>query len=269
MIYSLLQSNAAPANAPGTVKLVPGKTTVACLGASIVHGRVSFDIVGALQAQLGEQFQVVNAGLNGDLAWNALSRLDSVIACRPDYVIVLVGSNDVMAAMNARAERRYRKMKKLPTRPTRRWYAENLRAIVQQLRAQTSAEIALCSLPPIGEQFDAPINLRIAAYNAVVRELAKEHGAAYLPIHEAIAAAISGSGSAQPKATEGSPWLMLSAICEHYVLGSSFDAIAHRHGFAVHTDGVHLNSYAGRLIVERFAAFVRAHAEHISHERTS
>src|SRR5262245_41482522 len=89
----------------------PGAKVVACVGASIVHGRVSYNFVDALERRLeAGGFQLVNAGVNGDLAYNARQRLDEVIACQPDFVIVLVGTNDVLATMSPRHERRYRRL---------------------------------------------------------------------------------------------------------------------------------------------------------------
>src|SRR5690242_1302903 len=95
--YAAAQAQRAPANAPRRFARDPAKKTVACLGASIVHGRMSADVVAALAARLGDEYQVVNAGVNGDLAYNARQRLPDVIACEPDYVVVLVGTNDVLA----------------------------------------------------------------------------------------------------------------------------------------------------------------------------
>src|SRR4029079_19398693 len=102
-----------------------------CLGASIIHGRVSANIVDVLDARLsGDGFQFVNAGLNGDLAYNALSRLPGVIACRPDLVVVLVGTNDILSTLSRRNQAFYRRAKKLPLSPNIAWYRENLQAIV-------------------------------------------------------------------------------------------------------------------------------------------
>jgi lysophospholipase L1-like esterase len=223
----------------------------------MIQGRVSFDIVAALEQRLGSGYQVVNAGVNGDLAWNARQRLSQVIGCDPDYVIVLVGSNDVMASLNPKAEARYRRAKKLPVRPSLDWYRENLRGIVIELRSRTRAKIAVCSLPPLGEAMDSRANQRIAQYNEVVREVAHETSCDYLPVHEALRDALAAAAPTEPRPYDGSPWPLVRGIFERYVLGLDFDAIGERQGYVLLSDGIHLGARAGALVVERFEAFVR------------
>jgi acyl-CoA thioesterase-1 len=258
--YAFAKAQAMPANAPTKFQHAASKTVVGCLGASMFHGTLSYDVVSALASRLGPDFQLVNAGRNGDLAWNALSRIDALIACKPDFVIVLVGSNDVMAALSPKATARYQKMKKLPERPTLIWYRDNLRAIVNRLRAETHAKVALCSLPCLGEVLDSPGNARIAQYNGVVRQVASELRTAYVPLHEAFAVALESTPPAKPRSSDGSPWPMLRAAIAHHVLGQSFDAIGEKNGYALLSDGVHFTSRAAALAVDRFEVFIRGGA---------
>ena len=75
----------------------PGaRNVVVCVGDSVTEGVSSADWVAMLRERGGAQgVQVVNAGVAGDLAWNVLQRLDSVVRCDPDTVTVMVGTNDV------------------------------------------------------------------------------------------------------------------------------------------------------------------------------
>ncbi|HKP61259.1 MAG TPA: GDSL-type esterase/lipase family protein [Polyangiales bacterium] len=255
--YALAKAQARPLQSPARFQRQAGKRVVACLGASMIHGRVSFDLVSALEERLGTSFQVVNAGVNGDLAWNARQRLPSVVECDPDYVIVMVGSNDVMASLNPTAEARYRRAKKLPVRPSLDWYRENLRGIVIELRSRTRAKLAVCSLPPLGEVLDARANRSLAQYNEVVREVAHENGCDYLPVHETLRDALASAAPPEAKPYDGSPWPLVRAIFDRYVLGLPLEAISARQGYALLTDGIHLGARAGELVVDRFEAFVR------------
>ena len=63
------------------------KKLVVCLGASIVRGQFSANFVDMLKTRLSD-FQFVNAGVNGDLAYNVLRRLDAVLAQQPRQVEV-------------------------------------------------------------------------------------------------------------------------------------------------------------------------------------
>jgi len=67
-----------------------------CLGASIVRDRVSVDFVEILRRR-HPGFEFVNAGVNSNVAYELMHRLDPVIACRPAGVVILVGTNDVEA----------------------------------------------------------------------------------------------------------------------------------------------------------------------------
>ncbi|HEY0256766.1 MAG TPA: GDSL-type esterase/lipase family protein, partial [Candidatus Methylacidiphilales bacterium] len=82
--------------------------TVVCFGASLTAGTVSFDYVELLRARPSlAGFRFINHGVNGDLAWNGLQRLDKVVAERPDIVTILIGTNDVNATLSERNRLRY------------------------------------------------------------------------------------------------------------------------------------------------------------------
>jgi lysophospholipase L1-like esterase len=231
--------------------------TVACLGASIIHGRISYSVVDLLADRLGPTYQLVNAGVNGDLAYNLRQRLQQVVACRPDVAIVLVGTNDVLASMSRRSEARYRRMKNLPERPTRDWYRDNLRAIVAALKSETGASIALCSLPVLGEALDSPTNRRVEEYCAVIAEVAKEEGVPVLPVHEDTRSVVRAERPAGGRPFDGSVLPMFWAMVARYVLGQSFDAISAAAGFVLLTDGIHLNRRGADILAKRFEEFVR------------
>lgn len=91
------------------------------------------------------------------------------MACGPDTVTLLVGTNDVRNGVPVKQ------------------YSENLGAIVDRVRTRTSARIALMSLPPLGEDLNADINHRLDAYNAAIKETANRTHATYLPVHEEMA----------------------------------------------------------------------------------
>ena len=104
------------------------RTLVVCAGDSITHGVMSADYLATLRARLGRDgYEFVNAGINGNLAWNVLQRLDDVVACRPDAVTLLVGTNDVLATLGPAWEPMYRRQQHIPVTPTLAWYVENLR----------------------------------------------------------------------------------------------------------------------------------------------
>jgi lysophospholipase L1-like esterase len=131
--YVIRQMSKPPKNAPEQF-LKQGahpqdRKVVVCLGASMVHGRVGVNFVDLLSRRLPEsesKLVFVNAGVNGDTSYHARRRLDSVIACNPDYVIILVGTNDVICTLNPDSWRMYKGEKRLPVQPTVELYRDNL-----------------------------------------------------------------------------------------------------------------------------------------------
>ena len=104
----------------------------------------------------GNDITVTGAGVNGDCSYNLLQRLDQIIAQRSDAVTVLIGSNDAWSTLSDANARKIVKRKNLPAAPTLSQYRENLAAIVARLRAKTDAQIALVSLPVLGQDLDSP-----------------------------------------------------------------------------------------------------------------
>src|SRR5580698_2989490 len=94
--------------------LQKARTVLVCAGDSITHGLVNPNYVKPLQERLASRrVQVINAGVSGDLAVNLHNRIDAIVACRPDVVTVLIGTNDVAAQIDARWRRGYVRQKRL------------------------------------------------------------------------------------------------------------------------------------------------------------
>jgi len=55
--------------------------------------------------------EFINAGVNGDLAYNVRQRIAAVIAQQPDYIIILVGTNDVTGGLSPRIGESMRSLK--------------------------------------------------------------------------------------------------------------------------------------------------------------
>src|SRR6218665_1058966 len=79
-------------------KINTSKKTLVCFGDSNTHGNVSYNWVSDL-GRIFHDLQVLNAGVNSDLTYSLLQRIDDVIACQPDFITVLAGTNDVSSTM--------------------------------------------------------------------------------------------------------------------------------------------------------------------------
>ena len=235
---------------------------VACLGSSSTAGKgQAFNWIAELQRRLGERrFVFRNFGVGGDLAYNALQRLSDVIASDPKKIVVFIGGNDVLALVFAKARTFFRLSKRLPRYPSPEWFRENLQAIVRRVKAQTSSSIALCSLPPIGEDpvsanpFQSELNRRIEEFSAIIRGTAQEEGTDYIALYEGILAQIMKSpGRALTE------FRFLSFYRDAFrtlVLRKSPDEVARMNGWGFHTDGVHLNSRGGLIVADLVEKFI-------------
>jgi lysophospholipase L1-like esterase len=242
-----------PADSPAAFRrhgrVSTARTLVVCTGDSITHGVMSADYLALLRGRLGEDgYQFVNAGINGNLAWNVLQRLDDVVGCRPDAVTLLVGTNDVLGTLGPAWETTYRRQQHIPVTPTLAWYVENLRAIIDRLLAETHARLAILDLPPLGEDLASEINDRVREYNVALRKVAAEAGVEVLPLHDRLVALLPEDRT--PPSFAGRRDLMGSALVRRLVLGRSWDEVSEAHGLAILTDHVHLNDRAAAVVAE-------------------
>jgi lysophospholipase L1-like esterase len=235
---------------------------VACLGSSSTagHGQ-AFDWISELKRRSRNQrFQFHNFGVGGDLAYNALERLPEVAACRPEKVVVWIGGNDALALTSAKMRRFFRVTKHLPSEPSAEWFHENIQKIAHRLKAKTTASVALCSLPQIGEDpasvhpFQSEINRRIEVYSAIIREVAEQENCIYLAVHEAMLAQIEMSPGRAFTSFRLLPFYR--DAFRVLVLKKSPDEVARMNGWRFHTDGVHLNRRGGMIAAELEQEFI-------------
>jgi acyl-CoA thioesterase I len=231
---------------------------VACVGDSITRGRVSVNYVELLQKHFGDDYCFINKGVDGDLAYNVLCRLDDVITYEPDYIIVMIGSNDVLATYSEKSCNYYRTSKSLPVCPTEEWFRENLEKIVEKLRLQSHAALALVSLPLITEARESAMYQRSIVYSGIIKETADKFGVGYVRLNEA-QQEFYRTHESQPKTWYMQKWkFSLRIAFQHFILLKSWDDISKKYGFLLTIDHIHQNSTgAGQIsdvILEYLAA---------------
>ena len=130
--YTLILAQKLPFNSPADFLKKSAQDnnqkTVVCVGNSITHGRVSYNYVNILSDLLSDHgYHFTNAGINGNLAYNVVKRLDAIIKCDPDYVTVLIGTNDANASLSKKNSSRYMKDMALPEIPNAEFSGKTLR----------------------------------------------------------------------------------------------------------------------------------------------
>ena len=231
------------------------QTLVVCAGDSITFGVGSADYMKMLEERLGgDGYEFVNAGIDGNLAWNVLQRLDEIIACQPDVVTLLVGTNDVNGTLNQAWENRYRQGQKIPEKPTLDWYRQNVERIVERLQNETKAQIALIEIPLLGEDLNSEMNQRVMKYNKALKVIATDRSILLLPLYERLCAILPQNHTPPPY--EGKISLMLKAVLKRNILRKNWDQIAQSEGLYLLTDHIHLNDRAGRIIADLVEDFL-------------
>lgn len=237
---------------------------VACLGSSSVSADGPYDWIRDLEQRPGnEDLRFYRFAAGGDLSYNGLQRLQKVIDCHPDYVVVLLGGNDVMASMPKQStyyEVMLKLTKHLPRKPSPDWFRENMTIIAHRLKTETMAKVALCSLPPWGENltsmdpFQAELNTLFAEYNAILKEVASSEGVSYIPFAELIGELIAASPGQSLTSFKILPFYR--DLYRQHVEHMTNDEIGKLNGWAFHRDGIHLNSRSGKILADLVQKFI-------------
>jgi hypothetical protein len=107
-----------------------------------------------------------------------------VIQCNPNKVVVLISGGEVICTISATRDRVFRIWKRLLQKHSRKWFEDNIRQIVSRLKNETTAQIALCSLPLVGEDPDSEVNRRSREYSTIIKQIARDENVTYIPFYE-------------------------------------------------------------------------------------
>ncbi|NHJ86445.1 MAG: lysophospholipase [Asgard group archaeon] len=230
------------------------KKRIIFIGDSLTNGFLGVNFIKLVSSQLGEDYYYINAGINGQVAYNVLQRIDSIIACKPDFITLLIGTNDAHHEINLYKLNPQRNLN-LPQHPSKEFYKENLIKIIQLLKGKTNAKIALCSLPPIGEDFESNAFKQSILYSKIIKELADEFHLVYLPINEEMIKYLTKNHSKPKYPVEHR--LIEKLVMKHFLLGISFDKISEKNGFKLVSDHLHLNSCSAKIIADFIVNFIK------------
>jgi len=236
----------------------PGKTRVVLLGDSLTLGRMSASYETLLRERPEMQtFEFINAGINSELAWNLLQRVDHILSCNPQVVLVLVGCNDINALATPAKTAEYMKEQKLPRSPAPDEFASHVLALAERLKGRVS-RVAFFSPSVLGEDLTTPENERALQYAGIVRDAARRAGAAYLPLQErqrAILSALPLSVRARETCAGGQNGVKMAAF-RHFILRQSWEQVARANGMQLLTDCLHLNPRGAALVADLAAEYL-------------
>ncbi len=236
---------------------------VACVGSSTTASKGTYRWIAELESRpQNSRFRFVNLGVGGDLSFNIVRRLRRVIGIQPDRVIILIGTNDILASVFPNFRRIVRVWKGLPEEPTVQRFQENLELITRRLRQETNARIALSSLAPVGEDPHSkdPVQSRLndlcAAYNSVIRDVSSREGTDNIEFYEAFQDQLDRSKTAKPFTRFSVSSFYRDYLAREMILRRSFDEISRSNGWEFHIDGIHLNTRGGEILTEAVQRFL-------------
>lgn len=225
------------------------KKIVVVMGDSITHGAVSYNYVGEFSRDKElSNYIFINEGINSQLAYNLLNKIDNVAKTKPHDIFILIGSNDCIATLSDDKYESYNRLWNLPVKPTKEWFAANLENLIEKLKSRTSARITLISIPPISEKADSIPFEKSIEYSHYIKDMALKKKVGYIGFNEALVDEIIKHGKRNVAGYDPHEWAMYSAIAFHYLLLQSWDKISERRGLQFLTDNVHLNSRGGHIL---------------------
>lgn len=233
------------------------KKKILFLGASITQGKISKSYVKILKEKLGtKNYKYINQGVAGYESYNVLQKIEKAIKVNPDYVIILVGTNDVLSSLDPKLAKLTRKLKHIPHEPKLPHYSVNMVNIVEKLKMATNSKIAIVSLPLAGEIVDSIENRTIIEYNVELKKIAEKEKVVYLAVNEKQMSYIKkingGKGKEYIKGTK----LAFKTLFLHYLMFISLDTISKKNGYLLQTDGIHQNSTGAKFIADEIADFI-------------
>ena len=232
------------------------KLVVVCCGDSITHGHIGYDWVGNLRRNDDSNIYI-NAGINADLTWNLNQRIDDIIKHNPDYVTILIGTNDAIGSQPVKLiQDYYIQTKNLPQVPSIEWFEEQIEIFVDKIKKNTSAKIAITTLPWLGEQGDVSIISVIKNHNKIIKRIALKYNLSILDLFSKFKEQISSSNSVPYTTSELRRLRGLRAVILHYVFGWSWTKIGEKYKLQLLCDHIHLNEKGGNLMEQLAKEFL-------------
>lgn len=238
---------------------VSRQTIVTCIGDSITHGNMGVSFIELLEKWFGSSWFFFNAGVNARLTYTVLDHLDEIIATQPAYITLLIGTNDINASLSETTLRTYWDIGRIPkdTRPSFETFKANYTRIVERLTQETIADIALISLPVMGEDLTSKANERADQYSTFIKNLARTRGLTYLPVRERMKAFLERNPKPIRHGFQKTESLMKVNMVRHHLLGQSWDKIAMLNGHDLVHDNLHLTTRGAAIVATEMEAFLK------------
>ena len=230
---------------------------IACIGDSLTHGNIGQSWVDYLRKEFPDDI-FLNEGINGNTSWQVLQRLDPILTCNPDIIILMIGSNDAMASFDKKSGIRYMRNNKLPEVPTIDKFREHFLELIERMKEVS--RIGLCTIPPVRENKDSMINNHVKIFNDSIKDAANQNKIELLPVCDQIWLDIlkrtyplrsDYNSNAIPIMRR-----IFGGIFHHYLLKKSWNDIAKAKGQWILFDQIHFNERGAKIVFELVKNFI-------------
>ena len=231
---------------------------IACIGDSLTHGNIGQSWVDYLRQEFPNDV-FLNDGINGNTAWQVIQRLDPILQCQPDLIILLIGTNDALGSFDINSGLRYKKNNELPEVPTLEKYKEHLNELIEKIGIQS--KIAICTLPPIGENVNSEVNKHVNLFNDYIKLIANQKNLSLLTVSDALWSEINSrtypikldfNSKAMPLMLKR----ILGGIFHHYLFKKSWNDISRAKGQWILFDQIHLNERGAEIVYKLAKDFI-------------
>eukprot|EP00977_Amphora_coffeiformis_P016017 scaffold4855_cov195-Amphora_coffeaeformis.AAC.2 len=246
------------------------RPVLVCLGDSITHGTASHSYTVDIPTQLtsalampppkatsifADPLWVVNCGQNHittHTVWR--ERLNKALDCHPDYILILIGTNDVRAMYKKSWGAQVKRINELPEIPTLATFTRNFHGILSHIQqASPMTQVGVCTLPPLGENIKSDANKLVRQANDAIAQAVEQAGDKFtlIPVFDRFETILEKEGK-RTDLLALSPFLtafmagtyqLIPGMIKRNTLGSLV-------GHKLLCDGIHLNERAGAELVE-------------------
>ena len=233
------------------------KKIVACIGDSLTHGNVGQSWVDYLRLEFKDTI-FLNEGINANTSWQVLQRLEPILECKPDVIILMIGTNDALGSFDVNSGLRYKRNNKLPEVPTFDKYKEYLPKIIERL--SVSPKVAICTLPPIGENKESKVNQHVNQFNDFIKIVAEQKNIHLLQVSDSLWSDIDSRN--YPSEIDYNPKSIpllrriFGGIFHHYLFKKSWNDIAKSKGQWILFDQIHLNERGANIVFNLVKSFI-------------
>lgn len=252
------------------------KPTLACLGDSLTHGQCSgsytpeipirvADKLGLEPPDRSKTFRdpvwVVNCGQNALTSHVILNeRLNSSLSCYPDYIFIMIGTNDVLSMCRPWLARHIVKTNELPEVPSMKVLEKNIDGILSYIeQSSPMVHVGIATIPPITEDLLSKENKLVRQANEIIKRVAEEYNkVSVVPVFELLEQEIE-KNKRRGISIEIGTMIMYPMNAIFHLLPVTWNMMSSMLGHAVLVDGIHLNEAGSDVVADAVADWLVEH----------